>query len=199
MQKSANTQAPISENIANRWSPRAFDSNKMVDREAIISLLEAARWAPSCFGDEPWRFIVCDKATNSTAWQQALDVIVPGNQTWAKDAPLFILVCANKLFAHNSKPNRFAEYDTGAAVVSLCLQATSMGLFTHQMGGYDVDQAISTFNVPSDVQPMAMVAVGHYGDLATMDEELKARESAERARKPLGECFFDGDWDKPIV
>lgn len=198
MQKSATTQAPIQEQIAKRWSPRVFAEDKYVSKAQIVSMLEAARWAPSCFGEEPWRFVVCDKAINPAAWQLALDCIVPGNQTWAKNAPLFILVCASTLFTHNDKPNRFAEYDTGAAVMSLCLQATDMGLFSHQMGGYDTDKAKTVFNIPDDIQPMAMVALGHYGEVDSLDEELKTREQAERKRKALGELFFDGTWGQPV-
>jgi len=148
MKKPATTQVEIHEIIANRWSPRAYDVNKAVSQEQIISLLEAARWAASCFGDQPWRFLVWDKNKDAVAWQQALDCIVPGNQAWAKDAPVFVLVCADTLFSHNQKSNRWGAYDTGAAAASLCLQATSLGLMTHQMGGFDGKKAQADFNIP---------------------------------------------------
>ena len=125
MQKSAITSVAIQETIANRWSPRAFDASKSVSQEQIIALLEAARWAPSCFGDEPWRFIVWNKGTNESAWQQAFDCLVPGNQAWVIHAPILVLSITNTLFNHNGKPNRFAQYDTGAATENLCLQAAS--------------------------------------------------------------------------
>lgn len=198
MQKPAITQTPIHEIIANRWSPRAYDANKSVSQEQVTALLEAARWAPSCFGDQPWRFIVWNKAQDAVAWQQAFDCIVPNNQTWVKDAPVLILVCADTLFGHNQTPNRWAQYDTGAAVMSLCLQATSMGLVTHQMGGFNADKTREAFNIPTQYTPMAMLAVGYEGDANQLPEDLKARELAERKRKPLGELFFNGDWDKPI-
>jgi nitroreductase len=196
MQKPAITQVAIHDIIANRWSPRAYDANKQVSQEQVIALLEAARWAPSCFGDQPWRFIVWNKAQDSAAWQQAFDCIVPNNQTWVKDAPVLMLVCADSLFGHNQTPNRWAQYDTGAAVENLCLQATSMGLVTHQMGGFNADKTRETFAIPAQYTPIAMLAVGYEGDANTLPDDLKAREMAERKRKPLDELFFHGTWGK---
>lgn len=199
MQKPAITQAPIHDIIANRWSPRAYDASKAVSQTQIISLLEAARWAPSCFGDEPWRFIVWDKNQDETAWDKAYDCIVPGNQTWAKDAPVLVLICADTLFSHNQKPNRWANYDTGAAAVSLCLQATSMGLVTHQMGGFDGEKTRAAFGIPEQIEMMSMLAVGYAADADTLSDELKERELAPRKRRPLGELFYDGVWNQPII
>lgn len=199
MHKPAITQSPIHEIIANRWSPRAYDASKSVSQEQVITMLEAARWSPSCFGDQPWRFIVWNKTQDAAAWQQAFDCIVPNNQTWVKDAPVLILVCADTLFGHNQTPNRWAQYDTGAAVMSLSLQATSMGLVTHQMGGFNSDKTREVFNIPAQFTPMAMLAVGYEGDANQLPEDLKARELAERKRKPLGELFFNGGWNKPII
>ncbi len=199
MQKPAITQAPIHDIIANRWSPRAYDANKAVSQTQIISLLEAARWAPSCFGDEPWRFIVWDKNQDAAAWEKAFDCIVPGNQTWAKDAPVLILICADTLFGHNQKPNRWGGYDTGAAAVSLCLQATSMGLATHQMGGFDGERTRAAFGIPEQINMMSMLAVGYSADVNTLSDELKERELAARKRRPLGGLFYDGVWNQPII
>ncbi len=199
MKKPAITQAPINLTIANRWSGRAYDANKSVSHTQIISLLEAARWAPSCFGDEPWRFVVWDKNVDVEAWQQAFDCLVPGNQDWVKDSPVLILTCANTLFNHNGKPNRFAQYDTGAAAVNLCLQAEDMGLMAHQMGGFNVDLAREKFNIPADVTLMAMISVGYAADISTVTGEALTRETAERKRKSLGEVFFNGDWGNAVV
>jgi nitroreductase len=198
MHKPAITQTSIHDIIANRWSPRAFDASKQVTQTQIIALLEAARWAPSCFGDQPWRFIVWDKNVDAQAWQQAFDCIVPSNQTWAKDAPVLVLICADTLFSHNQTPNKWAQYDTGAAAVSLCLQATSMGLATHQMGGFNSDKTRETFTIPEQYTPIAMLAVGYEGDANTLPDDLKARELAERKRKALGELFYKGTWGKPV-
>jgi nitroreductase len=196
MQKPAITQTPIHEIIANRWSPRAFDASRPVSQTQITALLEAARWAPSCFGNQPWRFIVWDKSADENAWQLAFDCIVPSNQTWAKDATVLVLICADTLFSHNQTSNKWAHYDTGAAAVSLCFQATSMGLVTHQMGGFNGDKARETFAIPLQYNPISMLAVGYEGDANQLPDDLKARELAERSRKPLDELFFHGTWGK---
>jgi nitroreductase len=195
----ASTQVTIDALIAKRWSPRAYDANKPVSHVQIIALLEAARWAPSCFGDQPWRFIVWDKNADENAWQQAFDCVVPNNQTWVKGAPVLILVCADTLFNHNQTANRWAQYDTGAAAENLCLQATSLGLAAHQMGGFNADKTRLAFAIPDQFTPMAMLAVGYEGDANNLPDELKARELAERKRKPLGELFFSETWGKPVV
>ncbi|MGV3581011.1 MAG: nitroreductase family protein [Methylophilus sp.] len=199
MQKPATTKAKIDATIAARWSPRSFDDNKSVTQEQIIALLEAARWAPSCFGDQPWRFVVFDKVTDKASWQSAFDCLAETNQTWVKNTSLLILVCADTLFGHNHKPNRWGQYDTGAAAENLCLEATSMGLAAHQMGGFNADAAREKFNIPEQYTLMAMIAVGYQADVNQLSEELKERELAPRKRKELGELFFSGMWDKPVV
>lgn len=199
MKKPATTQVAIHEIIANRWSGRAYDPNKPVTREQVLALLEAARWAPSCYGDQPWRFVVWNKADDAAGWQAAFDTIMSGNQDWVKDAPLLVLACADTLFNHNGQPNRFAQYDTGAAVENLCLQAEAMGLMAHQMGGYDADKARAAFGVPAQYTLMAMISVGYPTDPASFSAEAKERETAPRKRRELGELFFAGSWARPIV
>src|SRR5690349_12704693 len=109
MKKPAITQVPIHDLIANRWSGRAYDPAKPVSREQIITLLEAARWAPSCYGDQPWRFIVWDKNTDAASWQRGFECLAPGNQAWVQHAPVLLLTIADSLFNHNSQPNRWAQ------------------------------------------------------------------------------------------
>ena len=198
MQKPAITQQPIEPVIANRWSGRAYDASKHVSRDQVISLLEAARWAPSCFGDQPWRFIVWNKDESQAAWKQGFDCLVPGNQAWVMNAPVLMLVCADTLFGHNEKPNRWAQYDTGAAAENMCLQASSMGLMAHQMGGFDADKARLLFAIPDRYIPMAMVSVGYQADVSNLAGDELARETAARSRKPLEELFFNGQWGNAI-
>lgn len=199
MKKPAITQVPINETIANRWSGRAYDASQAVSHEQIITLLEAARWAPSCFGDQPWRFVVWNKNTDAYVWQQAFECLAPSNQTWVKDAPILMLVCADTLFNHNLQDNRWAQYDTGAAAENLCLQANSMGLMAHQMGGFVADKVREAFAIPAQYTPMAMVSVGFAADVTTLEGEILARETVARSRRPLNELFFAGGWGKPIV
>ncbi len=198
MKNPAVTQVSINETIANRWSGRAFDVSKPVSKAQLLSLCEAARWAPSCFGDEPWRFMVWDKNSNADAWQKAFDCLVPGNQSWVKNAPVLLLVCADTLFGHNQKPNRWAQYDTGAAAENLCLQAQDSGLMAHQMGGFNADAAREAFDIPEQFTLMAMVALGYAGDANQLPDDLKERDLAPRKRKPLTDLFFDSAWNKPI-
>ncbi len=199
MYNPAITQVPIDATIANRWSGRAYDAAKVVSHEQVLALLEAARWAPSCFGDQPWRFIVWNKNTDAKAWQLAFDCLVAGNQAWVKDAPVLLLVCADTLFNHNQQPNRWAQYDTGAAAENLCLQAGSMGLMAHQMGGFNADAARDAFAVPAQYIPMAMISVGCPADIASLEGEILSRETVERKRRPLNALFFANSWDKPVV
>lgn len=199
MKKPATTQAPIHALLAARWSGRAYDATKSVSREQMIALLEAARWAPSCYGDQPWRFVVWNRSEDAAGWEKAFDCLAPGNQGWVKDAQMLVLVTADTLFNHNGQPNRWGQYDTGAAAENLCLQAEAMGLMAHQMGGFDSDQARSQFGVPARYVPMAMIAVGYPADPDTFSDEVRERETAPRKRRALGELFFAGSWDTPII
>ena len=199
MKKPAITQEPIAPVLADRWSGRAYDAAKPVSREQTIALLEAARWAPSCFGDQPWRFMVWDKHVDAASWQRAFDCLVPGNQAWVQNAPLLFLITADSLFNHNGKPNRWGQYDTGAAAENLCLQASAMGLMAHQMGGFDADKTRAAFAIPEQYALMAMMSVGYPADISTLSGEVLERETAARTRRPLGELFFDGTWGKPVA
>jgi len=197
-EKNAETQVPITGLLARRWSGRAFDADRQLDRRQITALLEAARWAPSCFGDEPWRYLVCDRSTSPDAWRKALDCLSEGNQGWAGNAPLLLLAVACMTFRANGKPNRWGHYDTGAASMSLCVQATDMGLMAHQMGGFDATRAKEVFAIPDGHDPMAMIAVGYQLPRERIPEDRRERELAPRARRPLGENFFEGSWGEPV-
>jgi nitroreductase len=199
MQKPAITQVEIDQTIANRWSGRAYDPTRHVNKNQIIALLEAARWAPSCFGDQPWRFIVWDKSVDANAWQTAFDTLAEGNQAWVKNAQVILLVCADTLFGHNQKPNRWAQYDTGAAAENLCLEATHQGFMAHQMGGFLAEKIQAAFHVPAQFTPMAMISIGYQAEIASLAGEELARETAARSRKSLGELFYHGTWGQPAV
>ena len=196
--KIALTSQVIHDLIARRWSPRAFDKNKPVSRKQLIALLEAARWAPSCFGDEPWCYLVWDRHRDPDSWQKAFECLAEGNQVWVKNAPLLLASIAGSQFARNGKPNRWGQHDTGAASANLVLQAVALGLAAHQMGGFDADKLREKFAIPASYTPMAMIAVGYQADAAFLEGEIKERELAPRARRPLGEKFFDGTWGVPV-
>jgi len=197
--KPAQTREPIDPLIEKRWSGRAFLPERRVKREQIISLLEAARWAPSCFGDQPWRYIALDRFHNEAAWQMGFDCLTDGNKQWVITAPILLLAVADTEFTRNGKPNRWGHHDTGAASENICLQAASMGLMAHQMAGYDKDKAREVFAIPQRFDMMSMIAVGHPAPRETLGDEVLQRELEPRNRAPLGERFFDSAWEKPIA
>jgi len=199
MKKPAITRVPIDDTLANRWSGRAYDANKPMSDQEIIALLEAARWAPSCYGDQPWRFIVWNRHSDAGSWGKAFDCLAPANQAWVQDAPVLLLSAADSIFNHNGTPNRWGQYDTGAAAENLCLQAAAMGLMAHQMGGFDVEKTRSTFGIPEQYALMAMIAVGYPAEISTLQGEVLEREQAPRKRRELGELFFKDGWGQPIV
>jgi nitroreductase len=195
----AQTSRPIHDLLARRWSTRAFDASKTVSREQLTALLEAGRWAPSCNGDEPWRYLVWDKTRDAAGFQQAFDCLSENNKKWVKHVSLLMLACAGTNFAATGKPNRWTQYDTGAASVSIALQAEVLGLRAHQMGGFDAEKARAAFGIPAEYTPMAMIAVGHQASADVLDEETKAKELKGRGRKPLAERFFEGGWGKGVT
>ena len=197
-QRRAITSVPIHDLLARRWSPRAFDPNRPVARRDLVRIMEAGRWAPSCNGDEPWRYLVWDRTRDPEGWQKAFDCLTDSNKKWVKNVPLLMLSCAGSVFAHSGKPNRWTQHDTGAASVSMALQAVALGLIIHKMGGYDPEKARAAFAIPADYTPMAMIAVGYQAEPDILDEETKAKELRPRARKPLAERFFEGGWGKPV-
>ena len=195
--RKAITSVPINELLARRWSPRAFDAKRSVTPLQIAALLEAARWAPSCNGDEPWRFLMWNRATDAPRWQTAFDCLSDNNKKWVRNAPLLFLSCAGSVFEHNGKPNRWGQHDTGMAALSLALEAVAQGLAAHQMGGFDADKARAAFAIPADYTPMAMIAVGYQAEPDVLDEETRAKELKPRGRKAIGERFYAGEWGKP--
>jgi nitroreductase len=197
--KLADTQVPIHELIARRWSGRAFDPGKPIARTQLIALLEAARWAPSCYGDEPWRYIVWERRRDEASWKKAFECLGKWNQGWVKNAPLLLLSIADTLFWKDGKPNRWGAHDTGAASENLCLQAVALGLMAHQMGGFDAEKVRHAFTFPERYMPIAMIAVGHPTSAEILDETYRESGLGPRRRRPLGECFYEGGWEIPIA
>jgi len=197
--KAIDTVVPILPVFAARYSGVSYDPERHVSAEQLLALAEAARWAPSCHGDQPWRYLICDKARDPAAWEAAWNCLLEKNQAWCKSAPVLVIVCCDTVLTKTGQPNPFGAYDTGAASVSLCLQAASLGLMTHQMGGFVPDNARATFQIPERFKPLAMMAIGYQLPEAQLPEAFKTRELAARARNPLGQNFFAGAWDKGLV
>ncbi|HZI19764.1 MAG TPA: nitroreductase family protein [Pyrinomonadaceae bacterium] len=193
--KHANAEHPVDDLLRRRWSPLAF-SARSVGPETLLSLFEAARWAPSSFNGQPWRFVVATK-DEPEEFNRMLGCLVPANQRWAKDAPVLMLAVASLNFAHDGRPNRHAMYDTGAAVMCMILQATSLGLYAHQMGGFIPERARETYSIPGGFEPAAAVALGYLGDPESLPEDLRARERKPPVRQPLRDFVFAGRWAAP--
>ncbi len=173
---------PIHELLQQRFSPRAFE-NRSVSKETIRSLLEAPRWAASSFNEQPWRFIVATK-DDPADFDKLLGCLVPGNQDWAKSAPMLMLSATKLTFTRNDKPNRHAYHDVGLAVSQLIVQATALGLCVHQMAGFDVDKARHTYGIPEGFDPVAAIAIGYSAE----------ETPASRTRRPQDELAFSGKW-----
>jgi nitroreductase len=189
-----NTQG-IEELLARRSSPRAF-SSQPVEKEKLSLLFEAARWAPSSYNEQPWRFLVATRE-NEGQFDRILDTLVEGNRVWARHAPVLILAVAKRDFSHSGRPNRHALYDTGQAVANLTVEATALGLHVHQMAGFGPEMARRVFRIPEGYEAVTAIAVGYRGDPEDLPEPLRSREVAPRTRKPLAEFVFSGSWGKP--
>jgi len=195
MQKLAETRYPIHKLLRERWSPRAF-ADRMIEPEKLQSLLEAARWAPSSYNEQPWSFIVAAKESPAE-YARLLSCLVEGNVRWAQHAPLLMLSVAKLAFERNQKPNRHAFHDVGLAVENLVIQGIDLGLFVHQMAGFHVDRAREVYGIPEGYEPVAAMAIGYLDDLSRLPDDLRERELAPRIRKPLEAFVFSGHWGQP--
>jgi nitroreductase len=196
-QKVAPARHQISELITHRWSPRAFDEALPVERRKTLALLEAARWAPSCFNEQPWRYLVFD-SSNMDALERARSCLVEFN-SWARKAPLLLLSVARDKFG-NGTPNKHAQHDLGQASANLVLEAVHQGLVAHQIGGFDAARARREFSIPEGYTPMAMIAIGYAyrGALDHFPGMLRSMELQPRDRKPISEFAFSGKWSASL-
>ena len=199
MEKPAETQYPIHDLLRRRWSPRAF-SDRRVDPAIMRSLLEAARWAPSSYNEQPWSFIVATK-DDPVEFGRLLSCLVEGNIQWAQHAPVLMVSVARLYFEDDGKPNRHAFHDVGLAVANLIVQATALGLVVHQMAGILPDKIRKLYGIPEGYEAVAGIALGYPGDPQSLPEGLRKRELAPRERKPLTEFVFSGSWGQtsPLV
>lgn len=192
MEKLAETEFEIHELIKKRWSPRSF-SDRSVEPELIRQLFDAARWAPSSYNEQPWRFIYARKEEPKT-FEKLSRVMVEFNRKWASKAPVLILTVVKERFNRNNKPNRAAEHDIGSAMAYLTFEATRHNLYVHQMAGIDPDKAKELFDIPEGFKPFTMAAVGYLGNPDDLNEDLRKSEVKPRNRKPIHEIAFQGKW-----
>lgn len=183
--------------LRERRSHRAF-ADRPVGMDAVRSMLEAARWAPSSRNEQPWRFLVA-RAADREEFARLLACLTPKNQVWAKDAGVLMLGVAATRFARDGSPNPHALHDHGLAVSQLVLQATALGLGARQMAGFDAARARETYAIPAEFEPVAAIAVGFPADPATLPPDPAERERAPRTRRVQEEFVFRGAWNAPLA
>ncbi|MEN9681967.1 MAG: hypothetical protein RLZZ627_1860 [Pseudomonadota bacterium] len=180
--KPAPTDTDIHALLQNRWSGRAFDPQRPLEEGKIAALAEAARWAPSSMNAQPWRFTPVIREQDS-AWSAVKESLAASNQTWAEQAPMLLVVAAETLFA-DGKPNRWATYDTGSAMMALSIEATYQGLMVHQMGGFNPDRLREALALPTHWDLIAVAAIGYQLSQEKIPASLAERELAQRVRNP---------------
>jgi nitroreductase len=189
---------PIDPLFLERWSPRAFTDAPISERE-LFTLLEAARWAPSSFNSQPWRFLYARRRTQH--WPQFLGLLSEYNQSWAKNAAaLVILVSKTTLLprgAEQEVPSYTHSLDAGAAWANLALQATRSGWAAHGMAGFDVPRTAVELGVPADYRVEAAIAIGRPGDKSMLPEALRAREQPSD-RLPMSQLAWEGRFRTPV-
>lgn len=173
--------------IKARWSPRAFDDSRPVTESDLLAMLEAAHYAPSCFNEQPWRFLI---ARTPEQRQKLVSVLTARNQEWAAKAPVLMLILACQNHAENQKPNRWHQFDTGTAWGFMALEAQRRGLVSHAMGGFSAARAREAFAIPEEYSILAAVAIGYYGDRHELSEEQQAREHPG-TRDPVASILYE--------
>lgn len=195
--KKTEVSKQINELFIKRWSTRAFDINKEIENDKLIAICEAGRLTPTCFNDQPYKFIILNKFDNEEEYNKAFHCLGEWNQNWAKTAPVLVLALANTKFRNNGKFNRWAEYDTGSATMSMFLQAISMDIYSHPMGGFDENKIKNVFKIGDDFVPMAMIAFGYQSeDINVIDKTYHDGETKDRDRLSLDTNFYFNEWKK---
>ena len=185
---------PVDPMFLERWSPRAFTGESLAEAD-LLTMLEAARWAPSSYNSQPWRFIYARRDT--AHWERFLDLLVPFNRSWAASASALVILVSNSLMrppgSDKDVPSHTHSFDTGTASGYFALQAHRMGWHVHGMVGFDQDRAFAELNVPVGHRVEAAYAVGRLGDPVSLPEGLRQREKPN-TRAPLAELAFEGSF-----
>lgn len=174
--------------LLERWSPRAMSGESLNDEE-LMALFEAARWAPSSYNNQPWRFIYAKR--NTEYWEKFLAFMVEFNQSWAKNAAVLVVIISKKTFDFNGKPSITHKFDSGAAWENLALEVETRGLVAHGMEGFDYKKAREVLAIPDDYDVEAMLAIGKKGKKEDLPPDLQERETPSD-RKPLAELIMEG-------
>jgi nitroreductase len=186
-------QFPIDPLFLERWSPRAFDGAEIPDQD-LMAMFEAARWAPSAFNTQPWRFLYAKRG--DAHWERFLSLLIPWNQSWAHSASVLIYILSDSLMQTKwggEEVSHSHSFDAGAAWACLALQATRMGYHAHGMSGIQHELARAELKIPERYRLEAACVIGRIGDPAMLDEKMREREGPSE-RKPIGDFVFHGDF-----
>lgn len=196
--KHADTVPSVHELIKERWSPRSFEPRDISDAD-LQAILEAGRWAASSYNEQPWRFVVA-RRSETDVFAKLLNILIPFNQTWAKNASALVFTFAKKTFTQNGKENLYGLHDTGAAGAQMLLQANALGLEGHGMAGFDRERTRTELSVPDDFEIGAVFAFGYPAppEKLALDEKMIEAERGKRQRKPLNELAFSGIFGSPL-
>lgn len=181
----------VSDIFIKRWSARAM-SGKAISNDELMMLFEAAKWAPSAFNNQPWRFLYAKKDTKE--WDVFFDLLVEANQAWCKNAGVLVVVLSKTTFDHNSKPDNTHRIGTGAAWENLALQGSILDLVVHGMAGFDYEKAKKELAVPDDYEVQMMIAIGKPGKKEDLPEALQNKESPSE-RKKISEIAAEGKFN----
>jgi nitroreductase len=194
--KPAPTERSIHPLLVERYSPHAF-TDEPVPEAVLERLLAAARWAPSSFNEQPWRFVVAHRERDPDTHAAIVDVLAEGNQAWASEAPVLVLTVTKQTFSFNGEPNAHARHDVGLAAAQLTVQATAEGIGVHQMAGFDAEAARQRFGIPESFEPVTAIALGYPAGPDELGDELAERASGPRERRPLDEIVHRSA-DEPV-
>lgn len=182
--KIAHTKHQVIDLIKNRWSARSFSAQPIAEKD-IDTILEAGSWAPSANNSQPWRYIYAHQGTEG--FKKLLSALAPGNQPWAKNAAVLIAAIGIKELPDTQQKQPYYMHDTGMANSLILLQASSMNIYGHVMGGFNKVQIAEELSLPANEEPVAMITLGYLADAELLEEPYKSRELAPRSRKPLAE------------
>lgn len=180
--------------IKARRSPRGF-FEKQISEEDLNKLFDAARWAASSYNGQPWRFIYADKDRNPELYATLLDLMVEFNQAWAKAAPVLMITMARVKYEHTGDDYKHAWHDLGLAVGNMSIMAQSLGISLHPMGGFDFEKAREVLNIPDQLEPVTMIAIGYGGMTGNLPLDIFKMETIERVRKEIDEIAFSKPFD----
>lgn len=187
LDRTARTDVPILDILAERWSTRVFDAEAPIDEEALRAALEAARWSPSANNSQPWRFLLARRGTE--AHTRIVESLVGFNQGWAPAAGALLVVLAETADPEG-RARPWALYDAGQAAAFFTVEAHARGLATHTIGGFSPDDVRADFDIDARFTPVTVIAVGAFGDPDAADDAVRAREAAPRERRPLADSLL---------